>query len=112
MNQSAWPKQSYGFIANTVTIEPKGPTSRWTGWEAWQWRLQNGTLRSNPLMRPIGLLLSLLLIGFLIQRLYGGSSQLGPTGRPAITEPIHPTEATVEQVNKLEQERVKKTMGE
>jgi hypothetical protein len=64
------------------------------------------------LMRLIGLLLSLVLIGVLIQRLYGGPSQLGPTGRPAITEPIHHAEETVDQVNQLEQERVKKSMGE
>ena len=63
-------------------------------------------------MRLIGLLLSLVLIGILIQRLYGGPSQLGPTGSPPITEPIHHAEETVEQVNQLEQERVKKTMGE
>ena len=63
-------------------------------------------------MRLIGLLLSLVLIGVLIQRLYGGPSQLGPTGRPTVTEPIHHAEETVEQVNQFEQERVKKTMGE
>jgi len=63
-------------------------------------------------MRLIGLLLSLVLIGVLIQRLYGGPSQLGPTGRPTVTEPIRHAEETVEQVNQFEQERVKKTMGE
>lgn len=61
-------------------------------------------------MRLIGLLLSLALIGVLFQRLYGGSSQLGPTGRPAITEPIKRADEAVERVNQLQQEREKKTM--
>jgi hypothetical protein len=62
-------------------------------------------------MRLIGLLLSLVLIGVLIQRLYGGPSQLGPASEPAITEPLKRAEEAVERVNKLEQEREKKTMS-
>jgi hypothetical protein len=61
-------------------------------------------------MRLIGLLLSLVLIGVLFQHLYGGSSQLGPTGKPAITEPIKRADEAVEQVNQQELEREKKTM--
>lgn len=63
-------------------------------------------------MRLIGLLLSLVLIGVFIQHLYGGPAQPGPTGRPPVTEPIHQAEEAMERVNQLEQERVKKTMGE
>lgn len=63
-------------------------------------------------MRLIGLLLTLAIVGFLFQRLYGGPSQLGPTGKPAITEPIDRTEEAVQKLNQLEQEREKKSMGE
>ncbi len=63
-------------------------------------------------MRLIGLLLTLALIGFLFQRLYGGTSKVGPTGSATITEPIQRAEEAVEKVNQLEQEREKKSMGE
>jgi hypothetical protein len=63
-------------------------------------------------MRLIGLLLTLALIALLVQRLYGGPSQLGPTGRPAITEPIQRAEEAMDKTKELEQEREKKTMGE
>ena len=63
-------------------------------------------------MRLIGLLLSLALIGVLLQRLYGGPSQLDPTGGPAITEPINRSQEAVEKANQLELEREKKTMAE
>jgi hypothetical protein len=57
------------------------------------------------------LLLSLVLIGVLIQRLYGGHSPMGPSGGSAITEPVRRAEDAVKQVNQLEQERVKNSMG-
>jgi hypothetical protein len=63
-------------------------------------------------MRLIGLLLSLVLIGVLVKNLYGGPSQLDPTGGPAVTDPIRRSEEAVEKVNQLEQEREKKTMAE
>jgi hypothetical protein len=63
-------------------------------------------------MRLIGLLLSLALIGVLLQRLYGGPSQFGPTGSPAINEPINRSQEVVDKVNQLELEREKKIMGE
>ena len=66
----------------------------------------------HSLMRLVGLLLSLALIGVLLQRLYGGPSQLGPTGRPAISEPIQGAEEAVERANRLEQDRLNNTMGE
>jgi hypothetical protein len=66
----------------------------------------------HSLMRLVGLLLSLALIGFLLQRLYGGPTKFGPSGSPAITEPIQRTEEAVERANRLEQDRLNKTMGE
>ena len=63
-------------------------------------------------MRLIGLLLTLAIVGLLFQRLYGGPSQLSPTAKPAITEPINRATEAVEKVNQLELEREKKIMGE
>jgi hypothetical protein len=63
-------------------------------------------------MRLIGLLLTLAIVGFLIQRFYGGPTQLSPTAKPAITEPIQRTTEAVDKLNQLELEREKKIMGE
>ena len=63
-------------------------------------------------MRLIGLLLTLAIVGFLIQRLYGGPTQQSPTAKPAITEPIQRTTEAVDKLNQLELEREKKIMGE
>jgi len=63
-------------------------------------------------MRLIGLLLTLAIIGFLVQRLYGGPPKLGTPGGPSITEPIQRTEEAVEKLDQLEKEREKKSMGE
>jgi len=63
-------------------------------------------------MRLIGLLLTLAIVGFLIQRLYGGPTQLSPTAKPAITEPIQRTTEAVDKLNQLELEREKKIMDE
>jgi hypothetical protein len=63
-------------------------------------------------MRLIGLLLTLAIVGFLIQRLYGGPTQPSPTAKPAISEPINRAAEAVENVNQLELEREKKIMGE
>lgn len=63
-------------------------------------------------MRLIGLLLSLVLIGVLIQRLYGGPAPMVPSSGPEVSEPIRRAEDAVKQVDQLEQERVKKSMGE
>jgi hypothetical protein len=63
-------------------------------------------------MRLIGLLLTLAIVGFLIQRLYGGPTQPSPTAKPAITEPIQRATEAVDRVNQLELEREKKSMGE
>ena len=61
-------------------------------------------------MRLIGLLLTLAIVGFLIQRLYGGPTQPSPTAKPAISEPIDRATEAVENVNQLELEREKKSM--
>mgnify|MGYP003339437267 CR=1 FL=1 len=37
---------------------------------------------------------------------------MGPSGGSAITEPVRRAEDAVKQVNQLEQERVKNSMGE
>ena len=66
----------------------------------------------HSLMRLVGLLLSLALIGVLLQRLYGGPTKIGPTGSPAISKPIQRAEEAVERANQLEQDRLNKTMGE
>jgi hypothetical protein len=63
-------------------------------------------------MRLIGLLLTLAIVGLLFQRLYGGPSQPSPTAKPAITEPINRASEAVDEVNQLELEREKKSMGE
>ena len=63
-------------------------------------------------MRLIGLLLTLAIVGFLIQRLHGGPNQPSPTAKPAITEPINRATEAVNKVNQLELEREKKSMGE
>lgn len=63
-------------------------------------------------MRLIGLLLTLAIVGFLIQRINGGPTQLSPTAKPAITEPIQRTTEAVDKLNQLELEREKKVMGE
>jgi hypothetical protein len=59
-------------------------------------------------MRLIGLLLTLAIVGFLIQRFYGGPTQLSPTAKPAITEPINRATEAVDKLNQLEQEREKR----
>jgi hypothetical protein len=63
-------------------------------------------------MRLIGLLLTLAIVGFLIQRLYGDPTQPSPTAKPTITEPIQRTTEAVDKLNQLELEREKKVMGE
>jgi hypothetical protein len=63
-------------------------------------------------MRLIGLLLTLAIVGFLIQRLDGGPTRLSPTAKPAITEPINRATEAVDKVNQLELEREKHSMGE
>ena len=63
-------------------------------------------------MRLIGLLLTLAIVGLLIQRLYGGPTQPSPTTKPAISEPINRATEAVDKVNQLELEREKKSMGE
>ena len=63
-------------------------------------------------MRLIGLLLTLAIVGLLFQRLYGGPIQPSPTAKSAITEPINRASEVVDEVNQLELEREKKSMGE